>query len=88
MINTLQMIVLTVLFSVNMPPNCYKVMIAIMKLTNLDIFPTESFLQDVFSFKAETSSLNAVFEQAGYESSNFVMELGALTIIITGTVVF
>ena len=73
---------LTVLFSVKMPVNCYQVMISIMKLTNLDIIPVEDLIQSFFNFQVDTSPLSDVFEEAGYESSNFLMELGALLVIM------
>lgn len=58
LINTLQMIVLTVLFSVDMPSNCYRIMIAIMKLTNLDVIDTEAFLNSIFTFKSEAAPMS------------------------------
>ena len=79
------MIVFTVLFSVDFPLNAYKIMIAIMKLTNLDIIDTENFLNSVFTFKVEAPSINAIFSEAGYESSNFIIELGPIFIIIFGS---
>jgi len=82
------MIVLTVLFSVHMPSNCYRAMIAIMKLTNLDIIDIEAFLNSIFTFSAESGPLNPVFEEAGYDSSNFIIELGPLFLIICGSVAF
>ena len=76
------MIVLTVLFAINMPSNCYRIMIAIMKLTNLDIVETEDILNQIFTFHVETKPISAVFKEAGYESSNFIIELGPLFLII------
>ena len=82
LINTLQMIMFTVLFSCNFPLNASKIMIAIMKLTNLDIIDTESILTAMWNFKVETDSISPIFEEAGYESSNFIIELGPLFLII------
>ena len=62
MINTLQMIVLTVLFSGDMPENAKQILIDIMKLTNLDIINSEDLLNSIFAFKAEASPLNERFE--------------------------
>ena len=82
LINTLQMIVMTALFSLKKPLNCHQIMIAIMKLTNLDVIPTEDFLNKIFTFEVEAPAFNENFEDAGYESSNFIIELGPLGIII------
>lgn len=57
-------------------------MIQVMKLTNLDVIETEDFLENLFTFKAPSGALNPVFEEAGYESSNFIIELGPLFILI------
>lgn len=57
-------------------------MIDIMRLTNLDVIETEDFLTSIFTFKSEAEPLNATFESAGYQSSNFIIELGLIFIII------
>ena len=57
-------------------------MIAIMKLTNLDVIETESFLDGIFTFKSEFEARNENFEDSGYESSNFIIELGPIFIIL------
>ena len=57
LINSLQMIVLTVLFTVLMPQNCNVVLISIMNLINLDIIPIPEFLEANFDF-VETESYN------------------------------
>ena len=76
------MIMFTVLFSVNFPLNASKIMIAIMKLTNLDIIDTEAILTTMWGFKIETDPISPIFEEAGYESSNFIIELGPIFLII------
>ena len=81
------MIVLTVLLAVNMPLNCQRVLLAIMKLTNLDVIDTEPFLTGIFTFKAQADPRNEVFADAGYETSNFIIELGPLFIIIIVTII-
>ena len=64
-------------------------MIAIMKLTNLDVIPTEDLLNEIFTFEVEAPAFNENFEAAGYESSNFIIELGPLGfIIVLSTVLF
>lgn len=82
------MTVLTVLFSVEMPVNCYRIMIEIMKLTNLDVINTQEYIDKIFTFKVETEPLDAKFSDAGYESSNFIIELGPLFFIIMTSITF
>ena len=63
-------------------------MVAIMKLTNLDIIKTEDFLSGVFQFKVEAPPFNTAFEEAGYDTSNFIIELGPIFIIGCSAIVF
>ena len=81
-INTLQMITLTALFSGNMPQNCKRIMLDIMKITNLDVIDCEEAVKAIFSFRAEPGPLNENFEEAGYDTSNFLLGLGLLFFII------
>lgn len=53
-----------------------------MRLTNLDVVETEQFLTSFFTFKSEALPLNDTFEEVGYESSNFIIELGLIFCII------
>ena len=57
-------------------------MTAIMRLTNLDVVNTEPFLTSLFTFRSEAEPLSEIFNEAGYESSNFIIELGLLFCII------
>ena len=41
-------------------------MIAIMKLTNLDIIDTEMLLNLIWTFNVESGPFSSVFEDAGY----------------------
>ena len=59
-----------------------------MKLTNLDVIDTENFLNSIFTFKAETLPRNQLFEDAGYQSSNFIIELGPIFIIAIAATLF
>ena len=52
-----------------------------MKLTNLDVINTENLLNSVFEFEHEAPPYNKSFEEAGYESTNFIIELGTIFII-------
>ena len=83
LVNTVQIIVITYMFSVLMPQNAELLLLSLMKLTNLDIIKTEVAINWVFNFPT-TAPLNLRFEQAGYESSNFFIELGPLLFIISG----
>lgn len=76
------MIVLTVLFAGNMPQNCKRIMLDIMHLTNLDIINPEDFIKSMFSFKAEPDPINENFEEAGYDTSNFILGLGLLFFVL------
>ena len=89
MVNTLQIIVFTVLFIVNMPLNSSLIMIDIMQLTNLDILPVEDIIVAIFDFKVETEPINEIFEDAGYDSSNYLLLLGSLFFIVSfGIIVY
>ena len=82
-INSLQLIVLTVLFSIEIPHTCYDVLIKIMKMTNLDLIETEGAINKMFDFR-ETEPFNDRLLDAGYGSSNFFHESGALFFMVLG----
>ena len=81
-INSLQIIVLPVLYSLSFPTVCFDVLISIMKMTNLDLINVEPVLYQMFKFR-ETEPVNVTFELAGYDSSNFFIEMGPLFFITT-----
>ena len=80
-INSLQLIVMTVLYSLIIPTVCYDVLISIMKLTNLDIIEVDFLFDIMFKFR-ETEPINTTFEEAGYDSTNFIVEVGPLFFLI------
>ena len=80
-INSLQLIVLTVLFSVKMPETCYETLKYIMQMTNLDTIDTTYAFNAMFNFR-ETAPFNEAFGTAGYDSTNFFIESGALFFIV------
>lgn len=86
-INTLQMIVLTVLFNVSMPVNAYAILIEIMKITNLDVIDT-SWLLDKLIELTETPSFNYKFLDAGYEMTTFFIELGPLLFLVLASAAY
>ena len=72
----------TVLFSVIMPENVSSIMISIMHIVNLDLinqFGAESLVASSFE---ETEPFNEKFEEAGYESSTFIIEIGPILYLI------
>ena len=58
-INSLQLIVMTVLYSLIIPTVCYDVLISIMKLTNLDIIEVDFLFDIMFKFR-ETMNKSVV----------------------------
>jgi hypothetical protein len=58
-------------------------------MVSFDIIRTSSLLTKVFKFDNElTPPLNFIFEQAGYESSNFILGMGPLFIAEVGYLLF
>lgn len=76
------MVVIIVLFNVNFPINCSKILIDIMHLANLDLVDMEEYIAAFFNFKLESPPFNQIFEEAGFESSTFVIELGLIFFLI------
>ena len=72
---------LTVLFSVKMPETCYETLKYIMQMTNLDTIDTTSALNYMFHFR-ETDPFNKTFNDAGYNTTNFFIESGALFFLV------
>ena len=87
LINTLQMIVLTVLFQLDIPPNAEMVMEMILKMCSLEFVPTEEMLTAMFGFR-ETQPFDlkvdsegneySKFADVGFDNSNFFLLLGAV----------
>ena len=95
LINTLQMIMLTVFFKLNIPVNADTVMIMILKLCALDFFNSEKYIDMLFDFRETDvydSQLDSVgdetskFNEAGYESSIFIELLGPVFFIALLTI--
>lgn len=74
---------LTVLFSVTLPANTQIFMFSMMRLSNFDVYNTEDALHSIFHL-SETKPFNAIFDQAGYQTSNFIIESGTLLFLIAG----
>ena len=77
MINGMQVISLTSLFRVRLPPNVYTVMIQILKLSAFDLFQTEIWYKAIFKF-SENQAFSPIFEEAELEGSNFIMGIGPM----------
>lgn len=86
-LNSLQVIVLTVLFNCLMPVNAQQVMIEIMQIVNLDIIDTR-FLLDHILVLEDLPRFNMLFEEVGYDTSSFIIELGPLLFVMLGAVLF
>ena len=86
-INTLQLIMLTVLFTVSMPINSHNIMIELLKITNLDMIDTNWILQKIMTLE-ETPPFSQTFGNAGYETTNFLLELGPLLFFMVASGIF
>ena len=86
-INTLQMIVLMVLYSVLMPVNAYDIMIEIMRMTNLDIVETNWLMEMIINL-TYLPSFMLQFEEVGYNTTTFLIELGPLFFLIVGSALY
>ena len=84
MVNALQMIVLSVLFSVMRPPHVEMVLTTIMEYVNFDFIDTAEMLEDVFGISKETTPFNEIFEKAHFESTSFIREIGCIIFFVLG----
>ena len=87
LINTIQMVMVTALFAILIPLNAFTLMITLLKLSNLDIMRTEDIHRSLFGFSDQVP-FNAVYEQAGYETTNFLIESGTLLFVIVAFALF
>ena len=85
MINVLQTIVLSALFNVQIPINADMVMVAILQLVSADVVDVDPWIEYLHEFR-ETEPFflrydsegraYSKFEDAGYDSANFIQLLG------------
>ena len=54
LINTLQMIVIIVLFNVHFPFNCATILIDIMQMANLDLLSVDQYTAEIFNFSVKS----------------------------------
>ena len=72
MINGLQLIALTCLFTIRLPANVMSVNIEILQVAAFDLFHSDVILQKIFNFSS-TPSFNTVFDEASFNGSNFII---------------
>ena len=92
LINALQVIVLTDLFNIDVAPNAHIIMALILEMVSLDFIDTEDFVTEIFNFQETnpfashydpaTGDNHSKFLAAGYDSSNFILLLGSMFIIM------
>ena len=90
MINALQVIVFTALFNINVPENAMTLMTAILQLAALDFIEIDQVLtflefretEPFFQQSYDNGEQYSKFEDAGYESSVFFLNLGAIILVI------
>lgn len=97
LINTLQIVVLTVLFNLDIPENADNFMLMLLSLCSLEFIDTSEYLQMMFTFR-ETEAFGtktfsdgtkeAKYADAGYESTIFLELLGPLFFMIIAMVAF
>lgn len=90
LINALQIIVLSYLFKLDIPDNAGQLMQMILKLCSMQFVQTDDILNDTFGFR-ETEAFSKIkfesgeeisrYEDAGYESTIFLLLLGPICFI-------
>ena len=80
MINSLQMMVITLLFSVFQPINSHILQLSILQLCAFDLFKSEDYYKTFFRFD-ETESFNLVFEQSSMEGHIFILGIGPVFLV-------
>ena len=73
---------IVVLFNLNIPVNCSKILSEILSLANLDLIEVDDYIVAIFDFQLESPPFNDIFEDAGIQSSTFLVELGMLFFVI------
>ena len=84
LIETSQILTLTVLFNTKTPANSKLVFVKVLKLVNFDLYRTENLYEDIFE---EAEPLNQNFEDCGFDTSNFVAAMGISFYVATSFVV-
>jgi len=81
LINSLQLIVVMPLFQVFIPSNASFLLSVIMDIANLNVLLTDDIYGEMFNF-TQTEPYRENFGFAGYETSNYILNLGTMFLII------
>lgn len=85
MINSLQIIVFAALFFAKTPKNALIIQIEILALVSFDPFNVATYMNKILKFDLEkTPPLNSQFEEAGFDTSNFVLGIGTMFLFEIG----
>jgi len=97
LINSLQMIVMTALFRIDIADNADMILVAILEMVSLDFVETDEVINALFDYRetpifmAEDrggDELESKFGDAGYDSSNYVLLLGPIFLIASAYLLF
>lgn len=86
-LNAIQIIMLTILFRLSIPVNMFDIFGPLLQLSNFDVFKTDIIYEIIFGF-GETEPFDQIFEEAGFEGSNFIVGIGPLFIIVVLSLVW
>ena len=81
MINSIQLMMLGLFFSLLQPPNAKIIQIELYKAVAFDFFQTETIYVEVFGFK-DSESFNDAFDEAGVQGSTFIIGIGPIFFFI------
>lgn len=81
MINSLQLIVHLPVFSLNFPANGSQLLTKLIEVSSFSLLPMDHINNLVFNF-TETDALNPTFDDIGYNTVNFLENLGSLFIFM------
>lgn len=83
MINSLQLIVHTLLFRINFPTNAEQLITVFMSVASFNVVPTDSIMDDYVN-KVPGEALTPNFEALGYSSPSILKNLGLIAILFVG----
>ena len=86
-LNAIQILVLTILFRLDIPVNLHDILGPILKLSNFDVFQTDLMFAFLFGFQ-DSESFDGVFDDSGFEGSNFIVGIGPLFVMVVVFVVW
>ena len=85
----MQLILLLMIFTVLLPQNVIDLGETVIQFVTFDftLGQAEETLQSIFNFK-ESDPINAIFNDAGYSTSNFILGAGSLLFLLAGFAIF